>query len=178
MLSRTFTILPFATSTSPLLHVRIWQDGDYHKVLNHSSILSLVVNIVSLVSCDILRQVTSQWAWFKKSKIKLNENVPSCRIWQPKDVIDMLLTSFSCMVSSGYDKNLAKDASCNLYSSWKWGLWFCKRYMYLQALHSLPWKNLMADGSFFAACREWQVSSLGHYHSLVLTDTTHRLENV
>ncbi|CAH3028157.1 unnamed protein product, partial [Porites evermanni] len=49
---RTFTILPSATSTTPSLHVRIWQDGDYHKVLiapfvlilNHSFMLSLVVN--------------------------------------------------------------------------------------------------------------------------------------
>ena len=47
-----FTILPSATSTTPSLHVRIWQDGDYHKVLiapfvltlNHSFMLSLVVN--------------------------------------------------------------------------------------------------------------------------------------
>ena len=30
---RTFTILPSATSTTPSLHVRIWQDGDYHSVL-------------------------------------------------------------------------------------------------------------------------------------------------
>ena len=49
---RTFTILPSATSTTPSLHVRIWQDRDYHKVLiapfalilNHSFMLSLVVN--------------------------------------------------------------------------------------------------------------------------------------
>ena len=57
---RTFAILPSATSTTPSLHVRIWQDGDYHKVLiapfalilNHSFMLSLVVNsniIASLV---------------------------------------------------------------------------------------------------------------------------------
>ena len=51
MCPRTFTILPSATSTPPSLHVRIWQDGDYQKVLiapfvlilNHS-MLSLVVN--------------------------------------------------------------------------------------------------------------------------------------
>ena len=30
---RTFTILPSATSPIPSLHVRIWQDRDYHKVL-------------------------------------------------------------------------------------------------------------------------------------------------
>ena len=49
---RTITILPYATSTTPSLHVRIWQDGDYHKVLiaplalilNHYFMLSLVVN--------------------------------------------------------------------------------------------------------------------------------------
>ena len=47
-----FTILPSATTTTPSLHVRIWQDGEYHKVLiahfalilNHSFMLSLVVN--------------------------------------------------------------------------------------------------------------------------------------
>ena len=27
------TILPSATSTTPSLHIRIWQDGDYHKVM-------------------------------------------------------------------------------------------------------------------------------------------------
>ena len=45
-------ILSSATSTTPSLHVRIWQDGDYHKVLiapfalilNHSFMLSLAVN--------------------------------------------------------------------------------------------------------------------------------------
>ena len=49
---RTFTILPSATSTTPSLHERIWQDWDYHIVLvapfalilNHSFMLSLVVN--------------------------------------------------------------------------------------------------------------------------------------
>ncbi|CAH3016538.1 unnamed protein product, partial [Porites evermanni] len=44
---RTFTILPSATSTTPSLHVRIWQDGDYHKVpfsfcLNPESLLHVV----------------------------------------------------------------------------------------------------------------------------------------
>ena len=54
---RTFTILPSATSTTPSLHVRIWQDGDYHKVLiapfalilYHSIMLSLVVNSTLIV---------------------------------------------------------------------------------------------------------------------------------
>ena len=48
---RTFTILPSATSTTPFLHIRIWQYGNYYKVLiapdcslilKHSFILSLV----------------------------------------------------------------------------------------------------------------------------------------
>ena len=59
-----------ATSTTPPLHVRIWQDGDYHKVLiapfalilNHSFMLSLVVNstlIVFKVPGDKTQSLTS-----------------------------------------------------------------------------------------------------------------------
>ena len=52
MIMTMIMISSSATSTTPPLHVRIWQDGDYHKVLiapfalilNHSFMLSLVVN--------------------------------------------------------------------------------------------------------------------------------------
>ena len=61
-------ILSSATSTTPSLHVRIWQDGDYHKVLiapfalilNHSFMLSLVVNstVIALLG-DTTQSLTS-----------------------------------------------------------------------------------------------------------------------
>ena len=78
---RTFTILPSATSTTPSLHVRICQDGDYHKVLiapfalilNHSFMLSLAVNsILIALPGDKTQSLTS-------SPIHFNLHSSLCR---------------------------------------------------------------------------------------------------
>ena len=78
---RTFTILPSDTSTTPSLHVRIWQDGDYHKVLiapfalilNHSFMLSLAVNsILIALPGDKTQSLTS-------SPIHFNLHSSLCR---------------------------------------------------------------------------------------------------
>ena len=42
-------ILPSATSTTPLPHVRIWQDGDFHKVL--IAPFALILNL-SFAGCQ------------------------------------------------------------------------------------------------------------------------------
>ena len=62
-----FTI-HYITRTTPSLHIRIWQDGDYHKILiaafalilNHSFISSLIVNstLIALPG-DTTQSVTS-----------------------------------------------------------------------------------------------------------------------
>ena len=43
-------LLPSAASTTPSLHVRIWQDGDYHKVLIAPFALILIESLLHVVA--------------------------------------------------------------------------------------------------------------------------------
>ena len=65
-------ILPSATSTTPLPHVRIWQDGAYHKVL--IAPVALILNLSLLVvnstliapPADTIQSLTSLPSNFNK----------------------------------------------------------------------------------------------------------------